>query len=142
MLIRDYMSRDVIVLHPEETVLTAARLMSRHNIGSIPVCTADHRLRGIVTDRDVVLRCVALGYDPEATPVSEIMTRNIVSLPSSAEVSDAPAVMAHRRIRRVPVTEGNRLVGVITLGDITRRKEFSAEAAQALCEISDNIQRL
>jgi len=141
MQLLEIMNRDVISVHPEDSVFQAAKLMSRHNIGSLPVCTKDRSLRGIITDRDIVLRCVALGTDPETTPVSEIMTRNLSVLPSSAEAEDAPVLMARRQIRRLPIVEGKRVVGMVTLGDFSRQKCFAMEASQALCEISENIRK-
>ena len=76
MQVRDLMSSSVVSIAPDESVALAARLLSRHNIGSLPVCGADGRLRGIVTDRDIVLRCVAAEENPANTPVREIMSYN------------------------------------------------------------------
>ena len=74
MQVKEVMSRRIIAISPEETVAVAARLLSQHNIGALPVCSRDGRLRGMVTDRDIVVRCVAAGDDPERTRVAEIMT--------------------------------------------------------------------
>ena len=67
MQVKEVMSRRIIAISPEETVAVAARLLSQHNIGALPVCSRDGRLRGMVTDRDIVVRCVAAGDDPERT---------------------------------------------------------------------------
>ena len=79
MQVKEVMSRRIIAISPEETVAVAARLLSQHNIGALPVCSRDGRLRGMVTDRDIVVRCVAAGDDPERTRVAEIMTRRVLA---------------------------------------------------------------
>ncbi|KAB4601492.1 CBS domain-containing protein, partial [Bacteroides thetaiotaomicron] len=76
MQVRDLMSQGVVSITPGESAALAARLLSRHNVGSLPVCGEDGRLRGIVTDRDIVLRCVAAEEDPSKVPVRDIMSRN------------------------------------------------------------------
>ena len=76
MQVRDLMNPSVVSITPGESASLAARLLSRHNLGSLPVCGEDGGLRGIVTDRDIVLRCVAAEEDPAQTPVKDIMSRN------------------------------------------------------------------
>ncbi len=141
MLIRHLMHPAVVTIAPEESVALAARLLARHNVGALPVCSADKRLRGILTDRDIVLRCVAAGDDPAETPVREIMTRRPLTLSPETESSAAAALMADRQIRRLPVTEDGRLVGLVALADLARQSALRPEAAAALCEISGNIRR-
>ena len=79
MDVRDIMSRRVISVGRAEPVSAAVRLLHRHNLGALPVCDDAGHLRGMVTDRDIVIRCLASGADPAATPVSEIMSRGIVT---------------------------------------------------------------
>ena len=136
MKVSDLMSRSVISVSPETTTTTAAKLLSRHNIGAIPVVGADGRLRGIVTDRDIVLRCIVPEDDPGATPVREIMTRRICSISPSTDTREATEAMASGRIRRLPVIEGGRLVGMLSLGDLARSQACHTEAAEALSDIS------
>ena len=76
MQVRDLMNPSVVSITPSESASLAARLLSRHNVGSLPVCGEDGGLRGIVTDRDIILRCVAAEEDPLKTQVKDIMTRN------------------------------------------------------------------
>ena len=76
MRVRELMSDQVVSVTPGESAALAARLLDRREVGALPVCGADGRLQGIVTDRDIVLRCVAAGRDPAHTPVSQIMSRN------------------------------------------------------------------
>ncbi len=126
---------------PEDTALTASRLLSRHNIGSLPVCTGDGRLQGIVTDRDIVLRCVASGRNPETTPVSDIMSTNVVSVSPTDEVSTAASLMSNEKIRRLPVVDKGRVAGMLSLGDIAKSRSFNMEAARALTDISSNVKK-
>ena len=142
MLVSDLMSDSVITIAPDEPAALAARLLYRHNIGSVPVCTPDGRLRGIVTDRDIVLRCVAAENDPDTTPVREIMTRNIVTVKSQDDVREAARQMADAQVRRLPVVEGDRLVGLLALGDMAKTHQFDMEASKALSEISLNVKKL
>ncbi len=139
MTIGEIMNADVVSVAPDESVRSAARLMSRHNIGALPVCAEGGRLRGIVTDRDIVLRCVAGDADPGELPVSEIMTRAIISAGPDEDVAAAAGRMADGQVRRIPVVEHGRVVGMVALGDLARRRTCSMEAARALCDISVNV---
>jgi CBS domain-containing protein len=142
MEVQKIMSAKPISISGEESAAVAARLLSRHNIGALPVCSREGKLRGIVTDRDIVLRCIAPGEDPKHTPVSDIMTRRLVWLDSRDSCDTAARLMASRQIRRLPVQEDGRLVGMVSLGDLAKLRDFSTEAAEALSEISENIRNL
>ena len=93
----------------------------------------------MVTDRDIVLRCIAAEEDPAQTPVRDIMTRSCATVAPGDDCREATRLMARHQVRRLPVVEGGRLVGVISLSDLARSGRFDMEAAQALCEISENI---
>lgn len=142
MLVKDVMTRQVVSIAPEESAAVAARLFARYNVGVLPVCTAEGRLKGVVTDRDLVLRCVAAEDDPASTKISEIMTRRVVCVSANEQAASAAKVMAREQIRRLPVEENGRLVGMVSLGDLAVVPDFSTEAASALCEISANEKRL
>ncbi len=142
MQVKDIMSDRVISVSPEENLAVAARLLSRYNIGALPVCTKDGKLKGMVTDRDIVLRCVANEEDANSVKVSEIMTRRIVSIEASQSLHDATDLMAKKQIRRLPVEEKGKVVGMISIGDLAKVPDFSTEAAMTLCDISSNIRRL
>ena len=133
MQVKEVMSRRIIAVSPEESVAVAARLLSQHNIGALPVCSRDGRLRGMVTDRDIVVRCVAAGDDPEHTRVAEIMTRRILAAEPDRSVDEAA---------RLPVQEHGRLVGMVSLGDVAVRPDYTMEAGEVLQEISQNIRRV
>ncbi|RKI67353.1 CBS domain-containing protein [bacterium 1xD42-67] len=139
MQVKDLMSPSAVTVEPAASAALAARLISRHNVGALPVCGPDRRLRGMVTDRDIVLRCVAAEEDPAQTPVRDIMTRSCAAVAPEADCREATRLMALHQVRRLPVVDGGKLVGVISLSDLVRSGRFDMEAAQALSEISENI---
>ena len=139
MQVRDLMNPNVVTVEPGSSAALAARLISRHNVGSLPVCGENRRLRGVVTDRDIVLRCVAAEEDPAQTPVRDIMSRGCATVSPGADCREATRLMSAHQVRRLPVVEEGRLVGMISLSDLARSGRFDLEAAQALCEISENI---
>ena len=137
MKIKDIMSSKVISVSPEESAAVAARLFSRYNIGALPVCGREGKLRGMVTDRDIVLRCVAAQEDPNHTKISEIMTRRVVSVDAEESVQSAVDLMAREQIRRLPVEQNGKVVGMVSLGDFAKRSDCNA--GKALSEISENV---
>lgn len=139
MKIRDVMTGSVIRINPEESVAVAARTLAHYNIGALPVCGGDGRVCGLVTDRDLVTRCLASGRNPANTPVKDVMTRSVVSLAPDAEVTDAAQLMGRQQIRRLPVLENGRLCGMVSLGDLAARQETGKNAETALSEISRNL---
>ena len=139
MKIRDVMTTPVIRIHPEETVAVAARMLERGNIGALPVCGNDGRMCGLLTDRDIVVRCLAAGRSPSTTAVREIMTTAVVSARPDMDAGLAAGLMGRRQIRRLPVTENGRLSGMLSLGDLSLKEESSMEAGDALAEISGNL---
>ena len=139
MEVRDLMNASVVSVEPTSSAALAARLISRHNVGALPVCSEDKRLRGMITDRDIVLRCVAAEEDPAQTMVRDIMTRNCATVSPGDDCREASRVMAVQQVRRLPVVEGGKVVGMISLGDLAKSRRFDMEAAQALSEISENI---
>ena len=139
MEVRDLMNTSVVSVEPTSSAALAARLISRHNVGALPVCSEDKRLRGMITDRDIVLRCVAAEEDPAQTMVRDIMTRNCATVSPGDDCREATRLMAAQQVRRLPVVEGGKVVGMISLGDLAKSRRFDMEAAQALSEISENI---
>lgn len=91
MQVRELMNPAVVTVEPSSSAALAARLISRHNVGALPVCGGDGRLRGIVTDRDIVLRCVAAEEDPAQVPVRDIMTRNCATVSPGDDCREATA---------------------------------------------------
>lgn len=118
MLVRDAMSRDVDVIHRDKTVMEAAKMMKSGDYGSIPVQSED-KLRGMITDRDIVLRVVAEGRDPDQVTVAEIMTEGIDWCYEDESLEEVGEKMKRSRHRRFPVmNRDKRLVGIISLGDL------------------------
>jgi CBS domain-containing protein len=139
MLVSDIMSERPVSITPEETVSLASRLMSRHNIGSLPVCRENSELVGVITDRDIVLRCVAQGADPDTLPVGQIMSRCIITVSPSDEAAVITERMGKGQVRRLPVVEDGLLVGMVSLGDMAQICVCNMETSEALCEISMNL---
>ena len=139
MQVKDIMSEKVVSVSPEENLSVAARLLSRYNIGALPVCTKDGKLKGMVTDRDIVLRCVAAEDDANSVKVADIMTRRVVCVDATQSLQDASDLMAQKQVRRLPVQDKGRLVGMISIGDLAKVPNFSVEAAAALSDIASNV---
>ena len=139
MKLRDIMTNQVVRIHPEETVAVAARMLEHNNIGAMPVCGSDGRLYGMVTDRDLVTRCLAAGKSPQTTSVREVMTGKVYVGRPDMEVSLAASLMGREQIRRLPVMENGRLCGMVSLGDMAREEGSSIEAGDALAEISSHL---
>lgn len=135
MKISEIMTKDVISLSVDDTAQRAAELMKVNNIGSIPINTKD-RVVGIVTDRDIVLRCVAEGKDIKVQKVRDIMTSNPVLADENINVDDAARIMSERQIRRLPITCKNELVGMLSLGDLAVEPNLGEEAGETLSDIS------
>ncbi|HUF36154.1 MAG TPA: CBS domain-containing protein [Gemmatimonadales bacterium] len=109
--------RDVIAVGPADTVLHAANLMNEKGIGGLLVLEAGEPV-GIFTERDVLRRVVAQGREPAATAVAEVMSAPVTTCEPDLSLEDGAALMTARRIRHLPVQEGGRLAGVVTIGDL------------------------
>ena len=139
MKLRDVMTSPVVRIHPEETVAVAARTLTHYNIGILPVCGNDGRLCGLVTDRDIVTRCLASGRSPLNTGVRDVMTTQIVAARPDMEANLAAGMMGREQIRRLPVVENGKLCGMVSLGDLALREETVYDAGDALTEISNSL---
>lgn len=136
MQIKDIMTRNISCVSPWDTVESAARRMDEHNVGSVPVCEND-RVVGILTDRDIVTRCVSQGKNTGSVPVGEVMTKNPITATVNMEVSEAVKIMSERQIRRLPVVENSSLVGMVALGDLAVEPGCREAAGNTLRNISD-----
>lgn len=139
MKIRDIMSKPPIHISPIESAEVAARTLAHYNIGVLPVCGSDGKLCGLVTDRDLVTRCMASGRAPAQTAVREVMTSQITSVQPDMEVGVAAHLMGRQQIRRLPVVENGKLCGIVSLGDLAKREESVMDAADALTDITSNL---
>jgi CBS domain-containing protein len=113
------MTRDVRACEPNATVADAAKVMAQEDVGPVPI-VEDGRLVGIVTDRDIVVRVVAEGRDPNATTVKEIASTDLVTVSPGDDLDEALNLLAERQVRRLPVVEGDRLVGIVAQADVAR----------------------
>ncbi|MCO7176103.1 CBS domain-containing protein [Sporolactobacillus kofuensis] len=134
--ISDVMSKDVICCSPEQSVKDVAELMSTHNIGSIPV-TDNGRFEGIITDRDITLRSTAKGKDSDQMTVFDCMSSHtLTSGTPDMDVQEAARLMADHQIRRLPIVENGRVIGIVSLGDLATESQYDHEAEKALSGIS------
>jgi CBS domain-containing protein len=117
--IREVMTSEVKACEPTATVVDAAKLMAQEDVGPIPI-VEDGRLIGIVTDRDIVVNVVAKGTDVNTTTVGDIASRDLVTISPDDDMNDALGLMAANQVRRLPVVEGDRLVGIVAQADIAR----------------------
>ena len=139
MKLREIMTNAVVRISPEESVAVAARTLARYNIGVLPVCGGDGRVCGVVTDRDLVTRCIAAGRLPASTTVREVMTTHVIAARPDMDTVAAANLMGRQQIRRLPVLENGRLCGMVSLGDLAAHNESCYEASDALTGISSNI---
>lgn len=135
MKVKEIMSKDIASLRSDDSIERAAQLMKQYNCGSIPVCTQD-KIIGIVTDRDIAVRSVASGQDLNQR-VGDIMTDSVVFGSPEMDVNDAAMLMSDRQIRRLPIVENNKLIGIVALGDISLEPAYQNSAEDALKNISE-----
>lgn len=134
--IRDAMTSNPRGVEPSTPVVEAARLMKSQDVGPLPVVEGD-RLVGMVTDRDIVLRVVAEGKDPQTATVGEIASRDLVTVDPQQDLDEALRLMAQHQVRRLPVVEEDgRLVGILAQADVARAGD-DAQTGQVVQEISE-----
>ncbi|WP_200804859.1 CBS domain-containing protein [Anaerosalibacter sp. Marseille-P3206] len=136
MKIRDIMTRQVTSVGQNSTLGEVAGQMKNLNVGSIPVCDNNSKLLGIVTDRDMVVRGLTQGYASQSI-VRDVMTANPVFVTPDTDVTEATNLMAEHQVRRLPVVEGDSLVGIVSIGDVAVRDRLIDEAGDALSNISE-----
>lgn len=137
MKVKDCMCNEVCAAKPETTIYDIAKLMETNKIGCVPICDNNNCLVGIITDRDIVLRCIGCGKDSKTTPISEIMTTNICTCMPNEDVYDAECKMSQNQVRRIPVVENNKIIGILTLGDLAQNDKEIGK--QEVCNTISNI---
>lgn len=135
MKVREVMTDSVDFATPNTTIIELAKMMKNYDIGSIPICE-DQKVVGIITDRDIVLEAVASGKNIETQKVKEIMNSKIITVTADQDVHEAAALMSKYQIRRLPVVEQGKLIGIVALGDLAIEKIHINEAGDALSDIS------
>ena len=133
---RDLMTSPAECMAPDETLVDAARMFSKYNIGSMPVVDGD-TLVGMITDRDIIIEGVAKNLDLAGTPVSKIMSTSVVTVEVTDDAQAVATVLANKQIRRVPVVDGHRVVGVVSQADIALELD-NATAGEVVEDISKN----
>ena len=134
MQVSDLMTSHLVSVDREETVAAAARILSSRNIGALPVTGSGGKLVGMLTDRDIAVRCVAANIDPNITRVRSVMSTSPVTVSAAADPVHAARTMAKNRVRRLPVTENGRLVGMLSQGDLAGAANRSPEVALAFLD--------
>ncbi|GAE24541.1 CBS domain protein [Halalkalibacter wakoensis JCM 9140] len=133
--INEIMSKDVITIEANQSIQEAASMMKSHDIGSIPV-TKNGELVGIITDRDITIRATASG-DGTNVSCEECMSTNLTVASPSTDPHEAANMMAAHQIRRLPVVENGKVVGMVAIGDLATVNIYENEAGEALSEISE-----
>ena len=119
MQLRDIMKRDVISVFPDSTITEAARMMEEHNIGFVLV-VKDGQAKGILTDRDIVLKVIARGSDPTLTKTADVMQPHVISASPDTDILDASRLMTLHHVRRLPIQEAGQLLGIVSVMDLAR----------------------
>jgi CBS domain-containing protein len=117
---REIMTPDPTCIRESETVRQAAQLMADKGYGALPICGEDNRLKGMITDRDIVVKVLAEGKDPRAVNVGEVAQGEAVTIGADDDVTEIMDTMAKYRVRRLPVIDGHTLVGIVSQADVAR----------------------
>ena len=145
MKVKDLMSTNIICSREDSSVISIAGEMRKGNIGCLPVCDDSGHLKGIITDRDIILRCLAMHpADSDENrfeslsriPASRIMTTCPITVTADMNIHEAALIFSAKQIRRLPVVENSKLIGMLSLGDLAVRRVCTDEAGDALASIS------
>jgi len=131
------MCGEVCWVKPDTKVSDIAKIMNQNHIGCVPVCDEQNSLVGIITDRDIILRTIACDKDVKTTNASEIMTTNVCTCNKEDDIYDAELKMANNQIRRIPVVDNNKVIGILTFGDLTHYCDEIGE--DEFCSTAENI---
>ena len=134
---RDIMTPDPTCVKEDQTLVEAARMMRDLDVGALPICGRDDRLKGMLTDRDIVVKCIADGGDPQTAMAGTLAEGKPITIGADDDVRDALVEMQRHQVRRLPVIDGHDLVGIISQADIAR--ELSAvQTGETVAEISED----
>jgi CBS domain-containing protein len=120
---RDIMSPDCECIGENDTVADAAKKLKELNVGAMPICGEDDRLKGVLSDRDIVVEVIAEGKDPSSVTAGELGDGKPVTIGADDSVSEAIKTMAEHQVRRLPVIDGHELVGIVSQADIAKNAE-------------------
>ena len=136
MKVRDIMTTDVATATPETTLEDIATMMRDEDTGAIPVLDNDE-LVGIITDRDIVIRCIAEGKDPVETTVEDVVTERLETIEPDSDIEEARELMSRRQIRRLPVVEDGELIGMLSIGDLAVKSD--SDVGETLEDVSEGV---
>lgn len=134
---RDLMTPDPQCVKEDQTLVEAARLLRDLDVGAMPICGNDNRLKGMLTDRDIVVKCIAEGGDPNTVTAGSLAEGKPVTIGADDDIREALEVMQDHQVRRLPVIDGHDLVGIIAQADIARELSVS-QIAETVAEISED----
>ena len=117
---RDIMSGGVECVGEKETLVAAAKKMRDLDVGSLPICGEDNRLKGMLTDRDIVVKCIAQGGDPNTTTAGSLAEGKPVTIGADDDLDELVRTMSEHKVRRLPVIDGHDLIGVVSQGDVAK----------------------
>jgi CBS domain-containing protein len=134
--VREVMTPDATCIGENDTVAEAARRLAALDIGSMPICGEDGKLKGMVTDRDIVIKVVAKGGDPEAVTAGSLGEGKPVTIGADDSLEEAQRTMSQYQVRRLPVIDGHRLVGMLSQADLARHvdEDDTGEVVKAISE--------
>ncbi len=136
MKVKDCMCGNITTVKPDCSVKDCAKLMCDNHVGCMPVCDCNNTVVGIITDRDILLRNVACDKDSCDTKVSDIMTTKVHCCECNEDVKTAEKIMVNEQIRRVPVVDNGKIIGILTLGDLAANDNINQED---LCKTLEGI---
>lgn len=139
MKVKDCMCGDVCCVKTDTKVSDIAKMMNQNHVGCVPVCDEKNSLVGIITDRDIILRTVACDKDAKTTNASEIMTCNVCTCEQNDDIAKVEDKMSTNQIRRIPVVDNNKVIGMLTIGDLTHYceeldKDYFCGTFENICE--------
>jgi CBS domain-containing protein len=133
---RDIMTPGPRCVGEKETLVDAARLLASLDVGALPICGEDHRLKGMLTDRDIIVKCLAEGGDPATMTAGDLAQGKPVTIGADDDIEEVLRTMQDHKVRRLPVIDGHDLVGIISQADIARslHAEDTGETVQEISE--------
>jgi CBS domain-containing protein len=133
---REVMSGGADCIGEKDTIEAAAKKLADLDVGAVPICGEDDRLKGMLTDRDIAIKVVAAGKDPAQTTAGELATQGeVVTIGADDSVDEALRTMAEKKVRRLPVIDGHKLIGVVSQADLAREID-SSKVGELVASIS------
>lgn len=137
MKVKDCMCGEVYTVNPNTKLYEVAKIMEKNHVGCVPVCDQNNCLVGMITDRDIILRSIACDKDIKNTNASEIMTCNVCTCNVNDDICKVEQQMSTNQVRRIPVVDNNKVIGILTLGDLAHYNEEIGK--EQLCDTIENI---